>query len=197
MDLRSLSEMLPRSQWRSLCATRSVPSSSSRSHHCTTQTGGSACGPEGQRSAPSGSRRAATGVRNNRRVCSETMKDHDRRFWHRWPLTWRSSHAFTVLNTTQFHARRLGTDLARRKPGVQIPRLHPTTQQVRASSEHHRRRSRCSPGCLGPHLGHARTAEAAEPRCHPVPAGRCRRARPDGRGAQCRPPGTGGRNGPG
>ena len=84
-------------------------------HHCTTQTGGSDCGPEGQRSAPSGSRRAATGVRNNRRVCSETMEDHDRRFWHRWPLTWRSSHAFTVLNTTQFHVRRLGADLARRK----------------------------------------------------------------------------------
>jgi hypothetical protein len=90
-------------------------------HHCTTQTGGSDCGPEGQRSAPSGSRRAATGVRNNRRVCSETMEDHDRRFWHRWPLTWRSSHAFTVLNTAQFHVRRLGTDLARRKRGVQIP----------------------------------------------------------------------------
>jgi hypothetical protein len=56
-------------------------------HHCTTQTGGSDCGSEGQRSAPSGSRRAATGVRDNRRVCSETMEDHDRRFWHRWPLT--------------------------------------------------------------------------------------------------------------
>jgi hypothetical protein len=83
-------------------------------NHCTTQTGGSECGPEGQRSAPSGSRRAATGVRNNRRVCSETVEDHDRRFWYRWPLTWRSSHAFTVLNTTQFHVRRLGADLARR-----------------------------------------------------------------------------------
>jgi hypothetical protein len=31
------------------------------------------------------------------------VEDHDRRFWHRGPLTWRSSHAFTVLNTTQFH----------------------------------------------------------------------------------------------
>ena len=90
-------------------------------HHCTTQTGGSDCGPEGQRSAPSGSRRAATGVRNNRRVCSETMEDHDRRFGHRRPLTWRSSHALTVLNTTKFHAGRPGADLARRKPGVQIP----------------------------------------------------------------------------
>jgi hypothetical protein len=94
-------------------------------HHCTTQTGGSDGGPEGQRSAPSGSGRAATGVRNNRRVRSETVEDHDRRFWHRWPLTWRSSHTFAVLNTTQFHVRRLGTDLARRKPGVQIPSGHP------------------------------------------------------------------------
>jgi hypothetical protein len=86
-------------------------------HHCTTQTGGSDCGPKGQRSAPSGSRRAATGVRNNRRVCSETVEDHDRRFWHRWPLTWRSSHTFTVLNTTKFHVRRAGTDLARKQSG--------------------------------------------------------------------------------
>jgi hypothetical protein len=83
--------------------------------------GRSDCGPEGQRSAPSGSRWAATGVRNNRRVCLETVEDHDRRFWYRWRLTWCSSHAFTVLNTTQFHVRRLGADLARRKRGVQIP----------------------------------------------------------------------------
>jgi hypothetical protein len=67
-----------------------------------------------------GSRRAATSVRNNRRVCSETVEDHDRRFWHRWPLTWRSLHAFTVLNSPQFHVRRPGTDLARRKRGFQI-----------------------------------------------------------------------------
>jgi hypothetical protein len=120
-------------------------------HHCTTQTGGSDCGPDGQRSAPSGSRRAATSVRNNRRVCSETVEDHDRRFWHRWPLTWRSSHAFTVLNTTQFHVRRLGTDLARRKPGVQIPSPPPPTSQVRASPSPHRRRSHRSWGRLGPH----------------------------------------------
>jgi hypothetical protein len=95
----------------------------------------------GQRPAPSGSRRAATGVRNNRRVCSETVEDHDRRFWYRWPLTWRSSRAFTVLNTTQFHVRRPGTDLARRKPGVQIPSPPPPTLQVRASPASSRRRS--------------------------------------------------------
>jgi hypothetical protein len=127
--------MLPSPNGGSLCATRSVPSSSSRSHHCTTQTGGSDWGPEGQPSAPSGSRRAATGVRNNRRVCSETVADHDRRYWHRWPLTWRSSPAFTVLNTTQFHVRRLGTDLAQRKPGVQIlTSTHPDDQRQRWSS---------------------------------------------------------------
>ena len=120
MDLRSLSEDAPESQWREPMRDKVGAEQLQQVHHCTTQTGGSDCGPEGQRSAPSGSRRAATGVRNNRRVCSETVEDHDRRFWHRWPLTWRSSHAFTVLNTTQFHVRRLGTDLARRKRGFQI-----------------------------------------------------------------------------
>jgi hypothetical protein len=87
---------------------------------------------EGQRSAPSGSRRAATGVRDDRRVCSETVEDHDRRFWYRWPLTWRSSHAFTVLNTTQFHVRRLGADLARREARVQSP--HPLPSRALLTS---------------------------------------------------------------
>jgi hypothetical protein len=136
MDLRvngGVSQrMLPRSQWREPLRDRV---GAEQVHPCTTQTGGSDCGPEGQRSAPSGSRRAATGVRNNRRVCSETMEDHDRRFRHRWPLTWRSSHTFTVLNTTQFHVRRPDTDLARRKPGVQIPSPPPPTSQVRALSD--------------------------------------------------------------
>jgi hypothetical protein len=120
MDLRSLSEDAPESQWREPMRDKVGAEQLQQVYHCTTQTGGSDCGPEGQRSAPSGSRRAATGVRNNRRVCSETMEDDDHRFWHRRPLTWRSSHAFTVLNTTQFHVRRLGTDLARRKRGFQI-----------------------------------------------------------------------------
>jgi hypothetical protein len=94
----------------------------------------------GQRPAPSGSRRAATGVRNNRRVCSETVEDHDRRFWYRWPLTWRSSRAFTVLNTTQFHVRRPGTDLARRKPGVQIPSPPPHIAPAQGAWSHRFRR---------------------------------------------------------
>jgi hypothetical protein len=63
-------------------------------------------------------------------VCSETVEDHDRRFWHRWPLTWRSSHAFTVLNTTQFHAECPSADLARRKSGVQIPSPPPTLMTI-------------------------------------------------------------------
>jgi hypothetical protein len=49
------------------------------------------------------------------------VENHDRKSGAQRSLTWRSSHAFTVLNTKQFLARRLGTDLARRKPGVQIP----------------------------------------------------------------------------
>jgi len=125
----------------SLCATRSVPSSSSRSHHCTTWTGGSDCGPEGQRSAPSGSRRTATGVRNNRRVCSETVEDHDRRFWYRWPLTWRSSRVFTVLNTMQFLAGMPVQISHGGSPGVQIPSPPPLNRQVRASPTSSRRRS--------------------------------------------------------
>jgi hypothetical protein len=149
MDLRvngGVSQrMLPRSQWREPLRDRV---GAEQVHPCTTQTGGSDCGPVGQRSAPSGSRRAATGVRNNRRVCSETMEDHDRRFRHRWPLTWRSSHTFTVLNTTQFHVRRPDTDLARRKPGVQIPSPPPQPRrserrQRRAGDAHCMFRPRC------------------------------------------------------
>jgi hypothetical protein len=120
MDLRSLSEDAPQSQWREPLRDKVGAEQLQQVHHCTTQPGGSDGGPEGQRSAPSGSRRAATGVRNNRRVCSETVEDHDRRFWHRWPLTWRSLHAFTVLNSPQFHAGSVGADLARRKRGFQI-----------------------------------------------------------------------------
>jgi hypothetical protein len=189
MDLRSLSEDAPESQWREPMRDKVGAEQLQQVYHCTTQTGGSDCGPEGQRSAPSGSRRAATGVRNNRRVCSETMEDHDRRFWYRWPLTWRFSHAFTVLNTTQFHVRRLGTDLARRKPGVQIPSPpphNPAAQSVVGASS---AALSSFPGSPGPHWGHARTVEAAGPRCHPVSAGRCRRARPSGRAARCRPSG--------
>ena len=124
MDLRSLSEDAPESQWREPMRDKVGAEQLQQAHHCTTQTDGSNCGPEGQRSAPPGSRRAATGLRNNRRACSETVEDHDRRFWHRWPLTWRSSHTFTVLNTTQFLAGSPGTDLARRKPGVPSPPPH-------------------------------------------------------------------------
>jgi hypothetical protein len=43
----------------------------------------------GSGSAPSGSRQAATGVRNDRGTRPQTVEDHDRRFWHRWSLTWR------------------------------------------------------------------------------------------------------------
>ena len=100
MDLRSLSGDAPESQWREPMRDKVGAEQLQQVHHCTTQTGGSDCGPKGQRSAPSGSRRAATGVRNNRRACLETMEDHDRRFWHRWPLTWRSSH----LHGPQHHA---------------------------------------------------------------------------------------------
>ena len=58
------------------------------------------------RVAASGSRRAATRIRNDRGARSETVEDHDPRFSRRQPLTWRFPHALTVLNTTQFRAGR-------------------------------------------------------------------------------------------
>jgi hypothetical protein len=50
-----------------------------------------------------GSRRAATGVRNDRGARPKTVEDHDRRFSRRWQLTWRFPRALTVLNSTEFH----------------------------------------------------------------------------------------------
>jgi hypothetical protein len=69
------------------------------------------------------------------------VEDHDRRCYHRWPLTWRFSRLLPGLNTPQFHAGMSGTDLARRKPGVQIPSPPPPTSQVRASPASSGRRS--------------------------------------------------------
>jgi hypothetical protein len=115
MDRRSLSEDAPESQWRvayvrqGRCrgrSSRSITAHRRQADQIVIQ---------GQRSVPSGSRRAAPGVGNNRSVCLETVEDHDRRFCHRRPLTWRSSRVFSVLNTTQFLARRPGADPARRK----------------------------------------------------------------------------------
>jgi hypothetical protein len=60
--------------------------------------GSSDCGPEG-RSATSGSRWAATGVRNDRGARPRTVEDHDRRSCHRRPLTWHFYASFPVLNT--------------------------------------------------------------------------------------------------
>jgi hypothetical protein len=72
-------------------------------------------------SATPGSRRAATGVRNDRGARPQTVEDHDRRSCYRRPLTWCFSRVFPVLNTTQLLAKNARADLARRKPGVQIP----------------------------------------------------------------------------
>ena len=56
-------------------------------------------------------------------------------------LTRRFSPAVTLLNSPQFLAGMTGTDLARRKPGVQIPSPPPPTLQVRAPPASSRRRS--------------------------------------------------------
>jgi hypothetical protein len=54
--------------------------------------------------------------------------------------------------------------------GFKSPHLHPTTQQLRASSVHHRRRSCRRRRRLGPHWGHARAARRPGRR-HRHPAG--------------------------
>src|SRR5215211_26848 len=103
MDLRSLSEDAPESQWGSLCATRSVPSSSSRSITAQRRQADQIVVPK-----VSGRRRQAA---DGQQPVSVTTGECARKpwrimtadLWHRWPLTWRSSHAFTILNTTQFH----------------------------------------------------------------------------------------------
>ena len=100
-----------------------------------------ACSLERRGVAAMGSRRAATALRNDQRARSETVEDHDPRFSCRQPLTWRSPHALTVLNSTEFHGETPNADLARRKPGVQIPSPPPPTPQVRAPSASSWRRS--------------------------------------------------------
>src|SRR5918993_326518 len=88
---------------------------------CTAEGGRFRLWSRRSRVAASGSRRAATGVRNDRGACSQTVEDHDRRFCHRWPLTWGFSRVLPILNTMQFLEDDARADLARRKPGVQIP----------------------------------------------------------------------------
>jgi hypothetical protein len=79
-----------------------------------------------------GSRRAATGVRNDWGARPQSVEDHDRWFCHGGLLTWGFSRLSPVLNTTQFHLRRPGTDLARSKPVVQSPSHRPTRDRRRS-----------------------------------------------------------------
>jgi hypothetical protein len=98
-----------------------------------------------------GSKRAATGVRNDRGARLQIVEDHDRRFHNRRPLTWRFSRLFPVLNITEFHGETPNADLARRKPGVQIPSPPPPTSQVRASPARRWRRSLQAAAAPRPH----------------------------------------------
>jgi hypothetical protein len=88
------------------------------------------------RVAAPGSRRAADGVGNDRGARPQTVEDYDRRFARRRPLTWSFPPALMVLNSIEFHGETPSTDLARRKPGVQIPSPppHPDDQRKRWSS---------------------------------------------------------------
>jgi hypothetical protein len=88
------------------------------------------------RVAASGSRRATTGVRNDRGVRPKTVKDHERRFRHRRPLTWCFPRAVTVLNTMQFLTRRSRADLARKKSPVPGSDTIPIVQRtIRTATE--------------------------------------------------------------
>jgi hypothetical protein len=82
--------------------------------------------------AGTSSRRAATGIRNDQGSRSETAEDHDRRFSRRWPLTWRFPPTLTVLNSMEFHGEMPNADLARGKPGVQIPSPPPQNTTSKA-----------------------------------------------------------------
>ena len=79
----------------------------------------------------SGSRWAATSGCEGRYGAGQAVKEHDCRSICAGPLTRRSSPVVTVLNSPQFHAGSVGADLARRKPGVQIPSPppHPADQR--------------------------------------------------------------------
>jgi len=109
------------------------------------------CGSDGPGSAPSGSRPAASGVRDDRGTHPQAVEDYDRRFCPRRPLTWRFSRVLTVLNTTQLLAKNARADLARRKPGVQIPSPPPPNRQVRASPTSSGRRSLHAAAAPRPH----------------------------------------------
>jgi hypothetical protein len=63
--------------------------------------GDSDCGPEGHGWLHRGSKRVATGVRNDREARPQTVKNHDTRSCHRRPLTW---HFSRVLPGPQHHA---------------------------------------------------------------------------------------------
>jgi hypothetical protein len=107
-------------------------------HHERVVPGGAA---DGQQSTVVNSRADAGGLW--RTVTADQAR--------RGPLTWRFSFDCTVLNGAKFHGEWPGTDLARRKPGVQIPSPPPPTLQVRASPASSGRRSLHAAAAARPH----------------------------------------------
>jgi hypothetical protein len=97
-----------------------------------------------------GSRRAATGARKDPKTCHQTVTDRDRDSTRRESQPGVSHASSPVLNTTRFLAQRPSADLARRKPGVQIPSPPPPNLQVRPSPTSSGRRSPPSGSALGP-----------------------------------------------
>jgi hypothetical protein len=97
-----------------------------------------------------GSRRAATGVRNDRGARPETVEDHDRRSSHRRPLTWCFSRLFSGPQHQAVPCAKAWYRSRTEEARVQIPSPPPPTLQVRASPASSRRRSLHAGAALGP-----------------------------------------------
>jgi hypothetical protein len=111
--------------------------------------GDSDCRPAGRGRRRRGSRRAATGVRNDRGTRPKTVEDYDRRSCHRRPLAWRFS---CVFPRPQHHAvpcrnarYRSRTEEARgSNPLTSTPNMRRSERrQPRAGGAHCRTRPRC------------------------------------------------------
>jgi hypothetical protein len=111
--------------------------------------GDSDCRPAGRGRRRRGSRRAATGVRNDRGTRPKTVEDYDRRSCHRRPLAWRFS---CVFPRPQHHAvpcrnarYRSRTEEARgSNPLTSTPNMRRSERrQPRAGGAHRMLRPRC------------------------------------------------------
>jgi hypothetical protein len=121
------------------------------------------CGPE-VGSTPSGSRRAATGVRNDRGARPQTVEDHDRRFCRRRPLTWRLSRVFPGPQRHAVPCRNARYRSRTEEARGSNPLTSTPTLQVRASPARCWRRSRHVPAAVRPQLKSQSSPEGSQKR---------------------------------